>query len=352
MEADWYIDPLGRFEGRFFDGSRWTHQVSDRGTLAFDPDWPPVARGRSAAASDYTASEQVTASTSSEQVTASTSSVAATSTAAVATAGVGAATVGAATIDTSRTSSVAESPTRQVAVVTPETPSGRPVLASSVDRSATYTTPSEPIVRAPGERSGSGRRWLYIIGGLLLLAGLALALLPRLFGGDDTIADSDTPAVEVVQDDDAANRADQADEADEAAMADTGDEVAVGGVTIRNGQSLLGDLTAWHGEQASAKGIDLPADADCWFAKRGDVAEQAAFCGPVGVDAEGRTLYDQLAVVFDDAGPQVVSASVDRDSLIPNIALDQGRELVDRDGEIIIGGPTEPPKRGERVRGD
>ena len=39
MEADWYVDPLGRFDGRFFDGESWTERVSDNGTAAIDPDF-------------------------------------------------------------------------------------------------------------------------------------------------------------------------------------------------------------------------------------------------------------------------------------------------------------------------
>ena len=41
MDADWYVDPLGRFEGRYFDGAQWTDQVSDGGIAAVDPDWDP-----------------------------------------------------------------------------------------------------------------------------------------------------------------------------------------------------------------------------------------------------------------------------------------------------------------------
>jgi hypothetical protein len=39
IDADWYVDPLGRFEGRFFDGERWTERVSDGGAIAIDPDF-------------------------------------------------------------------------------------------------------------------------------------------------------------------------------------------------------------------------------------------------------------------------------------------------------------------------
>ena len=39
MDADWYVDPLGRFDGRFFDGESWTERVSDKGTAAIDSDF-------------------------------------------------------------------------------------------------------------------------------------------------------------------------------------------------------------------------------------------------------------------------------------------------------------------------
>lgn len=385
MEADWYIDPLGRYEGRFFDGARWTHQVSDRGTLAFDPDWPPVARGRDA----ISATSQATTTTAATAAAASgvAASGAASASERVAHMSNGPRVEGASFVDdvqatTStfsstaptaptppgepvvRTSSAAESPARQVAVVSDGTASARARRVGTTGSSAERTMPSvsprtgptgpEPLVRDSLENEGSGRRWLYILGGLLLLAGLALALLPRLFGGDDEIADTDTPAVEVVQDVDSTEDPGAASTSDDGAAVTgaSGGEVAVGAVTIRNGQSALADLTTWHSGEAANRDITLPADADCWFARRGDVAEPAAFCGPVGVDDQGRTLYDQFEVGFDDAGPQIVSATVDRESLIPNVAIEQGRELVDRDGEVLATGATQAPKRGERIRAD
>jgi len=42
MDADWYEDPLGRYDGRFFDGQGWTERVSSDGTSQVDPDFPPV----------------------------------------------------------------------------------------------------------------------------------------------------------------------------------------------------------------------------------------------------------------------------------------------------------------------
>lgn len=58
MEADWYVDPLGRYDGRFFDGEDWTDQVSDSGVLATDPDWPPMAGGATTASTETQANTQ------------------------------------------------------------------------------------------------------------------------------------------------------------------------------------------------------------------------------------------------------------------------------------------------------
>lgn len=41
MNGEWFVDPLGRFEGRYFDGNQWTDQVSVNGRLTVDPNWPP-----------------------------------------------------------------------------------------------------------------------------------------------------------------------------------------------------------------------------------------------------------------------------------------------------------------------
>jgi len=35
--ADWYPDPYGRHERRYFDGARWTERVATRGRQAVDP---------------------------------------------------------------------------------------------------------------------------------------------------------------------------------------------------------------------------------------------------------------------------------------------------------------------------
>ena len=35
--AHWAVDPLGRHEHRYWDGTRWTDHVSDRGAVAVDP---------------------------------------------------------------------------------------------------------------------------------------------------------------------------------------------------------------------------------------------------------------------------------------------------------------------------
>jgi hypothetical protein len=55
--SGWYADPYNRHEHRFFDGERWTHDVSDGGVQAIDDPAaaspaivPPIATPRSAAA--------------------------------------------------------------------------------------------------------------------------------------------------------------------------------------------------------------------------------------------------------------------------------------------------------------
>ncbi|MEO0493249.1 MAG: DUF2510 domain-containing protein [Actinomycetota bacterium] len=35
--ADWYPDPAGRHEHRYWDGARWTENVSDHGRTGIDP---------------------------------------------------------------------------------------------------------------------------------------------------------------------------------------------------------------------------------------------------------------------------------------------------------------------------
>lgn len=41
--ANWYADPTGRHELRYFDGARWTNHVSDKGITGTDPlDGPPT----------------------------------------------------------------------------------------------------------------------------------------------------------------------------------------------------------------------------------------------------------------------------------------------------------------------
>lgn len=41
--ADWYPDPVGRFEHRYWDGSRWTEHVSTAGAAGVDPIDPTLA---------------------------------------------------------------------------------------------------------------------------------------------------------------------------------------------------------------------------------------------------------------------------------------------------------------------
>jgi Protein of unknown function (DUF2510) len=52
LHADWYPDPSGRHEHRYWDGSRWTEHVASHGRQGVDPDTtsappPTVNRCRS-----------------------------------------------------------------------------------------------------------------------------------------------------------------------------------------------------------------------------------------------------------------------------------------------------------------
>jgi uncharacterized protein YxjI len=43
--ADWYPDPMGRFELRYWDGAEWTEHVSTEGATATDPVHQPAQQG-------------------------------------------------------------------------------------------------------------------------------------------------------------------------------------------------------------------------------------------------------------------------------------------------------------------
>lgn len=58
MIADWYVDPIERFDGRFFDGVAWTEQVSDGGVLRIDRLWPPQKAPDEIAQDDVVGPEQ------------------------------------------------------------------------------------------------------------------------------------------------------------------------------------------------------------------------------------------------------------------------------------------------------
>jgi hypothetical protein len=40
VPADWYKDPSGRYEYRYWDGQKWTEHVSRAGTVYKDPPTP------------------------------------------------------------------------------------------------------------------------------------------------------------------------------------------------------------------------------------------------------------------------------------------------------------------------
>lgn len=48
-KPDWYADPTGRHQYRYWDGTAWTENVADSGQTSSDPVAAPPAQGSSAA---------------------------------------------------------------------------------------------------------------------------------------------------------------------------------------------------------------------------------------------------------------------------------------------------------------
>lgn len=399
MDADWYIDPLGRYEGRYYDGVRWTHQVSDRGSLANDPDWPPGARkvdhttpeqgqeaarvdegmataetsvsgpsgalaggaagsaaalaaGASSSSSPPGQSESFTAEfASSLRSTTETDSVSAQT------------TVDAApTIDdvsvttTSRSATtVAESPARQVAVVSDvgvdtEVTAPAPVTATATTSSDAQT----PWIRPPKE-SGS-RKWAYVLGTLALLAGIALLVVPRIWGGDD---DAPSTAPEVVQEDSTteAPAADDGanDESDPGVALPAAESIplTVGSASIQNGTGVLEDLGQWHRSHVDGRDVELPDNAACFFATEGGTIQLFAYCGPVGTEGDDQLLFDEVPLTLDTSGADV-QVEPQTDGVTNDVLARPGLVFVDGNGgELRVSPPASSDggdvQRGERV---
>jgi len=93
---------------------------------------------------------------------------------------------------------------------------------------------------------------------------------------------------------------------------DEADKIAVGEWDVLNGASLLTELEGWHMRFAAGRGVQLGADAGCWFGELGGGVVQGVHCGPVGQSTNGESLWDFVPVAFEDAtGGKVAQPVVD-----------------------------------------
>jgi hypothetical protein len=364
MTPDWYVDPLGRYEGRYFDGEQWTAQVKDRGRLVIDPDWDRPEVDPDAA--DDTASVDDTIDDTTDQsfdggfdepgrAAVEPITPAPTIDPAPVLDPVDETAVTAGQVDFSQ-----ESPARQVAVL--DSPDPEPV-------SETIAVDEEP--------SGS-RRWLYVLGLAVLALALLLILLPRLLSNDET-ADADDQPIAAVDDADAAEDTgeDAADPADEGALpateaeddtneamadedadadamddGDTGamddeaaeddaaqvddnsDALTVGSLEILNAKPVLRDLAVWHESSLTGRDITLGDDADCWLGSIGEAVVQNAHCGPVAATPGAEPRFDLVPLRFEDVSEGVIQIRPVTDAVVIDSVLPNGLELVGRDGPI------------------
>lgn len=328
MEADWYIDPLGRFEGRFFDGEAWTDQVSDRGLLAADPEWPS-ATGRSVAEADVDLHlgevqiEVAEVQLESQDPTAAGQMVFETT--ALQTASFGEDKFAPAV-------EPAAPKIQQGASLVPESPARAVVVLDEIE-AATTEDPK--------------RRWLmYALGTAALMAGLALLLVPGWFDDDgpdnqqDTVAAPESSGATADESNPSSGDSDV-----QQPLELTGDELQVGGLTIVDGTSVLTALADWHQGYATDRGIVLGSDAGCWFASLGDAAVENVYCGPVAGNADTEFVYDVVPVAFAEVGPDQVSAAAVIDAAIPDSFVPNGLDLVGP------GGSFDPPVQSPATRG-
>lgn len=377
MTPDWYVDPLGRYEGRYFDGEQWTAQVKDRGRLVIDPDWdrPDV---------DETVDEDVAAVVEAakaddvgfaEPVRAAVEPIAPAPVLDPAPAldPIDETAVASGAVDFSQ-----ESPARQVAVL--DSPEPAPV--------------SETIL-ADEESSGS-RRWLYVLGLAILALALLVILLPRLLGNDEAADSGDEPVAAVDTDEAADEAADDVDDADEGALPATevdeatddadndamaeadeaapaegatdsaegtddaastddaagaddamaddegaervidpdSDALLVGSLEILNAKSVLRDLAVWHESSLTGRDITLGEDADCWLGSIGEAVVQNAHCGPVAATPGAEPRFDLVPLRFEDVSEGVIQIRPITDAVVIDAVLPNGLELVGRDGPI------------------
>lgn len=304
MDADWYEDPLGRYDGRFFDGESWTAEVSDGGALSIDEDFPPSADG------------------SQEQVVPAVAPIS--------------------TSTTVRATPGSESPVRVVAIL------DESLVARPVEERREITEPE-----------GRSRTWL--VAGLLAVAALlAVIFLTRSNG-----TDLDPDQADRVEDLQAGTGGDGVDldeldvdaldvdapevMLDPDAVFDPSDVVTVGTLNVVNGSSMLAALVEWHQGFATGRGVRLGADHGCWFGELGTAAVQVAHCGPVGGSADTEYLFDLVPVDFIDIEEGQLAQPV-VDAVMPDTVIANAVTLIGS-----ADGPAPPESltqtRGERGSG-
>lgn len=280
MNADWYVDPLDRFDGRFFDGERWTEQVSQDGKMVIDPDFAPVD-------AELENEPMVARRTVRPGLPAA---------------------------------DIAESPVRTVAVL---------------DRGTG---------RQPDGDGSSRRYLVWGLLGLAAVLAVVVGVILGGRDDDSSAeaepVELDSQDVARVQDLESGGADelidDTADEAEvgapeaavpEGATFDADELIEVGALRIVNGVSLLQDLEEWHRGYAEERRIVLGSDAKCWFGRLGGAAVQMAHCGPVGATDDGDFLYDLVPLVFEDVeGGQIARPVVD--AATPNAVLADALTLI------------------------
>jgi len=324
MDADWYVDPLGRFDGRFFDGERWTERVSDGGAVAIDPDF--TQHGTETETSVLPAPSEPAVKEpndlSSLVIPAPLDDFVS----------VESAVVRVRPHRGRKASLIQESPARAVAV-----------LDSSVVRS--------PGTSVQPASAGGGSGGVPMVGGLLgLIVALTVAALLLLSdaepGGEDTTepVQLDSEQEARVEDLEAGGSVGvlgaeaieelEVDAPTGAVASGTAfalsEAIEVGGLRVINGDSVLVALADWHQGFAAQRGIELGPSASCWFGQLGGAAVQVAHCGPVGGSADSEFLFDSVPLLFEDtaAGPvaqPVVDAAM-TDAVLANALTLVGRK--------------------------
>ena len=385
MEPDWYVDPLGRFEGRYFDGEQWTDQVKLDGRLAADPDFPPAeqamaASAESSASADAFSTAAVVEGVAPEQpvgagaVGPDDRSETDWNAAAAAVTPIATSTTASQTPEPSQIDYSVESPARPVAV-----------LGDEADKHLPAFQPKDHEFDLGPDEKPSGRKWVVLLGLALLAVLLAALLLPRLFDSDGDIADpvdgeettaqvDDTAATDsdVVGDDTDAtadatddsaddpvgdtapdNQADpdvpddqaettEPDQADDGAEEPTDAAPAapaqgaidVGVLTVDNGNEVLQELRTWHRDFAASRDVELGADADCWFGSIGDAVVQNAHCGPTAQTPGAEPRFDLIPLRFDDIADDVISVTALTDAVVTDAVLPSGLSFSGANGTV------------------